>query len=252
MGLKSILRATQTRMPWIRGIKFDVYNASTRLLGWHMEPEFNLLSRIATPRLALDIGGNWGQSIEAFRRTVPSARIVSFEPNNFLADRLARRYARANSKIAVERFALSDTTGHFDLHIPRYHNYIYDGLASLDRSEAENWFTAKRFAGFDHRKLVIDTVRVETRTLDSFGLSPDIVKIDVQGAEERVVKGGAATFAAHRPITIMECPSASLVDMMADFGLHAFHLKNNHLADWRDHTNNVIFLSEHHRAALKV
>ena len=57
MGLKSILRATQTRMPWIRGIKFDVYNASTRLLGWHMEPEFNLLSRIATPRLALDIGG---------------------------------------------------------------------------------------------------------------------------------------------------------------------------------------------------
>ena len=252
MNLKSIVRATQSRMPWIRGIKFSAYNASTRLLGWHIEPEFHLLSMIAAPNLALDIGGNWGQSIEALRRTARTARIVSFEPNPVLAERLIRRYAHSDANITVKPFALSDASAHFDLHVPRYYNFIYDGLASLDRSEAEGWFTAERFAGFDPNKLVIDTVRVETRTLDSLSLAPDIVKIDVQGAEDRVVAGGAATFAASRPATIMECPSSSLVETMASFGLNAFHFNGNRLGDWRLHTTNVIFLSNDHRIALNL
>lgn len=252
MNLKSLLRTTQSHAPWIRPLKFGAYNAATRTLGWHMEPEFGLLSRLHAPRLALDIGANWGQSIEALRRTVPSAQIISFEPNPALADRLERAYGQGKNSVQVHRFALSDTAGHFDLYIPRYHNFIYDGLASLDRSEAEGWFTADRFAGFEREKLVIEKVRVETRTLDSLGLTPDIVKIDVQGAEERVVNGGAATFAASKPITIMECPAPSLVETMAALGLKAFYFDGQAFADWRMHTTNVIFLSDEHRAQLGI
>ena len=33
---------------------------------------------------------------------------------------------------------------------------------------------------------------------------PDIVKIDAEGYEGRVLKGGAKTFAAHRPFVLLE------------------------------------------------
>ena len=45
-------------------------------------------------------------------------------------------------------------------------------------------------------------------TIDGFAARkktwPDIVKIDVEGYEGRVLKGGAKTFAAHRPFVLLE------------------------------------------------
>ncbi len=249
VGLHSFIRAAQSRAPWIRPLKFAAYNFATQHFGWHVEPEFRLLSQLAPSGLALDIGGNWGQSVLALQRMAQPSQIVSFEPNPVLAARLSRKFSSA-AGVSVQQLALSDAAGSFTLYIPRYHNYIYDGLASLDRREAEGWFTPERFAGFNPARLHVDAVEVETRTLDSFGLKPEIIKIDVQGAEPLVVAGGARTFAECRPATIMECPDAAMVDCMAGFGLVAYHFDGAKLGDWRNHDNNVIFLSDEHRAKI--
>jgi hypothetical protein len=55
---------------------------------------------------------------------------------------------------------------------------------------------------------------IETVTLDEFAvrnaLSPDIVKIDVEGHESAVIEGAVQTLATHRPTVFMEyTPSAS-------------------------------------------
>ena len=45
---------------------------------------------------------------------------------------------------------------------------------------------------------------VEARTLDSFNLQPDLIKIDVQGCEGEVLAGAKKTLTAHRPTLIVE------------------------------------------------
>ncbi|MCR9255151.1 MAG: FkbM family methyltransferase [Alphaproteobacteria bacterium] len=47
-------------------------------------------------------------------------------------------------------------------------------------------------------------VTVPLRTLDSYRLSPQAIKIDVQGFEESVIKGGLETIARCRPLILIE------------------------------------------------
>lgn len=251
MKLKSILRSAQSTAPFIRPLKFDAYNFGTRHFGWPVEPEFRLLTGLAPASLALDVGGNWGQSIHALRRTARPAKIISFEPNPVLGSRLQRCFTNDGS-IEIRTCALSNTEGKFTLYMPRYGGYLYDGLASLKYEEARDWFTSERFAWFDPSKLHIDSATVQTVTLDSLGLSPAVVKIDVQGAEDLVVEGGLATFDRCKPLLIMECPTRSIVTQLAGIGLHAYFYDDGKLKHWEEHNSNVVFMTDQHRAALSV
>jgi FkbM family methyltransferase len=235
--------------PAIRAAKFGSYNLGTKFLGRPLEAEFKLLSRFGPVRLALDIGGNWGQSIVALKRVVNPRKIVSFEPNSVLAERLARKFS-ADQSVEIKELALSDREGEFTLYIPIYMNYVYDGLASLNIDEARCWFTSDRFAFFKPSRLRIEKVAVRTATLDSLQVMPDVVKMDVQGAEAKVLAGGLATFREAQPITIMECPSTAVVAQMATFGLEAYYFDGRALLDWRLHHSNVIFMTKQQKQAL--
>ncbi len=52
---------------------------------------------------------------------------------------------------------------------------------------------------------------VQTRTIDAFvaggARPPDVIKIDVEGAEGRVIRGAARTIEAHRPLILIEIHS---------------------------------------------
>lgn len=247
--MKRLLRNAQTFLPFIRPMKFGVYNAATQHLGLRIEPEFTMLSQFAAGGLAIDIGANWGQSIYAFKRTARPSRIISFEPNQILAERLQKIF-RDDAQVAIHACALSDSAGSFALHVPQYRSYVYDGLASLDRDEATNWLNADRMQGFDPAQLTVKSQQVPVKTLDSFNLTPDYIKIDVQGAELMVVKGGIETFRRARPLCIIEAPTAELVDLLQSIGLEAYRLTDNGLdPDWR-HSSNVVFIDEDRRKQL--
>lgn len=241
LAIVKVLRSLQTRAPAVRPMKFSMYNWATRLFGWHIEPEFKFLSRFAPATLALDIGGNWGQSIYALKRTARPRRIMSFEPNPVLARRLQAVF-EGDRQVRVEPFGLSDASGHFDLFVPSYRNFIYDGLASLDQASAREWLNADRMAWFDPDKLRIDRHKVEIRTLDSFDLSPDIIKIDVQGLELAVVKGGIETFRRSRPVTIVEAPSLELAEVFAGLGLDPYGFSDGKLVRDDLSGTNTIFV----------
>lgn len=249
--MKRLLRSAQTFLPFIRPLKFDGYNLLTRTLGWRMDIEFRLLEKLRPVGLVLDIGGNWGQSIYAFKRTARPARIVSFEPNRVLCDRLGSKFAR-DASVEIENYALAEQDGAFDLYIPRYRGFIYDGLASLDEQQARNWLNPRRVAGFDPALLRIDTQKVAVRRLDDFGLSPDVVKMDVEGGEEAVVRGGLETYRRTRPASIVESPSDSLVDLFAEFDLKPYGYDGRRLLDRWQGRRNVIFLNDDHRSRMGV
>lgn len=230
----------------IRPVKFSLYNLGTQFFGWRIEPEFLVLSRLRPVRLALDIGGNWGQSVFALKYTAKPDRIVTFEPNQDLARRLSVKF-RADPTIGVENVALGDVSGSFDLHVPRYRNFVYDGLASIDRDQAATWLNPERMANFDPAKHHLDRQTVPVVRLDSLELSPDVVKMDVQGAELDVVRGGIETFRKCRPATIVETPGRELTELFASFGMSPYIYSDGHLVpDPSNSRTNTIFLTPEH------
>jgi FkbM family methyltransferase len=242
-AIKRQLRSVQTHFPFIRPLKFHAYNAMTRHLGLRISSDFQALRHLGPIDLALDIGGNWGQSIYALKRCCNPAQIVSFEPNAELAARLQREFS-ADAGVTIETCGLADTDGSFELFVPRYRNFVYDGLASNDREEALTWLNPVRMARFDAAKLRIDSQQVQLRRLDDLHLAPQVVKIDVQGVEDAVVRGGRAMFTTHRPASIVEAPSPDLCAFFALIGMQAWFFNGRDLVAHDGKWKNVLFLTQ--------
>ena len=241
------IRELQTFVPFLPVFKFSAWNFVSAKFGWRIDRDFQFLSRLRPFNLALDIGGNWGQSIIALRRTADPRRILSFEPNQMLAARLASRY-RDDPSVEVQACGLGDEPGQFPLYVPFYRNYEFDGLASIDPLEAFTYFNEKRMARFDRGKLPSRSINVTVRCLDEFELAPDIVKMDVQGLELQVVRGGYETFRRHRPVTIIENPPKELVDLLGRCGLEPYHYDGECLSPYRWQWKNALFLTREHLA----
>lgn len=241
------LRDLQTLAPWVRPLKFNLYNMATRCLGWSIDPDFNILRHLPPVKLAIDIGGNWGQSIETIRRLQPGARIVSFEPNPVLARRLVKAFA-GSAEITIKSCALSAQAGQMRLHVPSYRKFVYDGLASLDYDEAYGWLNKDRVASFDPALLSVSSYDVEVARLDDFALAPDFIKIDVQGHELSVLLGAIETL-RHNPVVMLEDARPDIVEFMAKFDTKPFALIEGRLVENKIDTTNTIFMtSEQARA----
>ncbi len=238
--IKSVIRNLQTYLPGTRPLKFGLYNAATQYFGWHVEAEFKLLSRMPKPKLALDVGGNWGQSVLALKRIARPDRIVTFEPNPELAARMKRVFA-SDSAVQVEACGLGDVDDVLTLYVPRYRRFVYDGLASMDESEARDWL-AERMTGFDPTKLFIDRHEIAVRTLDSYGFDPDIVKMDVQGLELQVLRGGLETFRKSIPVTIAEGPEPAVVELFKSIGMDAYRWDGERLIANDINSINILFI----------
>jgi FkbM family methyltransferase len=248
--LYPILRAVQSYVPFTRRAKFELFIRSTRYFGFKIDDEFRLLSHLDRVGLAIDIGGNWGQSIEALRWTCRPQQIFSIEPNPYLSGILRSRY-KAQSEITILENAISDAPGEQQLFVPHYRGFVYDGLASLDKASAFEWLNEDSVVGFDHTKLSIQQHTVRIVTLDSLNLRPDVVKIDVQGYELQVLKGGAETFKRWHPLTIIETPSAAVVSLLADYGLVPFKYRANRLSRGDTSGLNTVFLGARHQERFK-
>jgi FkbM family methyltransferase len=190
-------------------------------LGFVHEPEFRALPQLVTQPdpLVLDIGGNNGQSILSIKRSLPGARIITFEPQPGHArelESLARRF----SDVKIEKYALGETEGEFALQWPVYNGLSMDALASLARDEVMSWLGPTGLYGFDERRLEIKTEQVKVRRLDDLGLEPDFIKLDVQGTEAKVITGGLETIRRSRPAIMAESLSegSDLHQLLAPLG----------------------------------
>ena len=137
------------------------------------------------PATILDIGANDGHSARVFRELMPDVTIFSFEP---LADCFAQVSAELEASPPGKAFhcALGDTDETTVIHRNDYSpSSSLLPMDSLHREEFPN--TAKASE---------ETIRV--RRLDDLIpelsiTSPLVAKIDVQGFEDRVIRGGRQT-----------------------------------------------------------
>lgn len=249
---RNVIRYAQTSIPGVWERKAGLYNFVMQTTGLMVDEEFKLLQRFGALGTVLDIGGNYGQSIISIRRNAQPAKIITFEPIRTLADRLTTRYA-GDPGVEIRNLALSDAPGELTLYIPKYKYAVLDGLASLEEEEVTSWLANPHlFWNFKPKHLTIIENTVPVMTLDSFGLAPDVVKIDVQGMELAVVRGGIETFRQHRPLAIIEAPGDELVALFAEIGMRVYGFDGTRLLDqWRGRTN-AVFLSDDMKARLKL
>lgn len=168
------------------------------------EEDFGLLGRIRNVRQFVDIGANCGQSIVSYRALNSHTPIVSFEPNP-LCFRTLCAFGGTLPNVRAYPFGLSSNDAFLELYTPVVDRLLVTPLATTMpdyyRTGAGVEWLKKHYDG--HR-VAIYAERLAFQHGDAFGLTPGIIKIDVEGAELAVVQGLANTIRDYRPLIMAE------------------------------------------------
>jgi FkbM family methyltransferase len=224
-SLRKLIRTVQSHFYFLKEAKDAFYYHSRRLLSQPHETEFHALRFIPDdlPGCYIDVGANHGQSIESIRTIKPNARIYSFEANGFLVEKLQARYHQRQD-VTVFPYGLADEDQSRTLFIPVYRKFVYDGGASFDRQSAVTYLGPDLVYWFSPAKFELKETGCTLRRLDSQHLEPVFIKIDVQGYEYHVIKGGIETIKHHEPILMLEAfhGNGDLVRLVGELGYEEY------------------------------
>lgn len=184
-----------------------------------------LLASIKPGATFLDIGANIGFY------TVPAAAkgaaVHAFEPCSDTADRLERNIQlNSLTGIAVNRLALDEKRGTALLNVGQRSNMGQSSIAVQTGGTSET---------------------VSVTTLDDYAenlAAVDIIKIDVEGAEERVLRGAQSTLARFSPRIFMELSTSfydrhglsvnGTFEFMSALGYHSYYIEDGcEQFDWK-------------------
>ena len=151
-----------------------------------------LLRRVIGPDTnCIDVGCHLGSVLERMRRYAPRGQHLAFEPTPYKARWLSRRYR----EVDVRQIALSDRTGEAEF----FYQPGHSGFSGLRSHQDETW-NARTF-------------RVQTLRLDDL-VPPDrrigFMKVDVEGAEPLVFRGGRRVLSQWHPDLLFECTLSGL------------------------------------------
>lgn len=215
------------------------------------EADFLCFGKLPPGRqIFLDVGSNRGQSIRSIGLVLDDVSIIAIEPNPVLVAALRAR--RDQRVIDVHHLALGDQgDGELLLHVPRYGHTLYDTRAAASTDQAAGFLSADWFAFFDPDRGGVEVFRAPMSTIDHLGVDPTIIKIDVEGADHGVVRGGRSTIERCRPILLIEEPSDETVASLAELGYCPFRFTGQTLIKGDRGGLNTFFLAEEHRQSLQ-
>jgi len=147
-----------------------------------------LIKNLKESDVFYDIGANYG--FFTYLAEELSSEVHTFEPNSELVEVL-KTNTKENPAVFINAVALSDTAGQTELHMSES-----TGLSTINASTIKT-----------HTYAYKKTRLVQTQTLDDYVAThtqPTFLKIDVEGAEEAVIRGGEALLGGHSPIVALE------------------------------------------------
>ncbi len=145
-------------------------------------------------KTVLDIGANTGQFASEIRAILPNAQIYSFEPIRECFEELSSR-GDSSGKFKTFNFALGDKNGEMPINKSAY-----------SPSSSILWMSDVHKELFPHTKEHTQE-KIEVKQLD--GIIPNLnlereilIKVDVQGFEDKVIIGGVETFKLAKVVLI--------------------------------------------------
>lgn len=217
-----------------------------------LDPEmFFVSSLLENNRRFLDIGANVGVYSFYFRNIFRN--IDAFEPIAEITYRLKSLQA---PHIHIHNIALSNRAGDINLNIPIINGITTPARASIETRDSKN---IKR--------------NVKIRTVDSYDFDDiDLIKIDVEGHEESVIKGAQNTIKKTLPIILVEIEQrhinkniSEIYKKIIDMNYNGFFLDKGKLTSInnfnyeahqkpflentmsREYINNFIFIPNKHK-----
>ncbi len=142
----------------------------------------------------LDIGANVGLFTKAFMKGPKTPKsIVAFEPSNYVFSILSNITANM-PVVSCRKLALSHETASVDLKTPvKKSGSLRVGLSHIGNA--------------NYQRVFVETVqakRLDDVLIDEGIYQVDIVKLDVEGAEEQVISGAPNLFYNIQPIWFVE------------------------------------------------
>jgi FkbM family methyltransferase len=151
-----------------------------------------LASGLRSDSTYVDVGTNRGQVLREAVRAAPRGRHIAFEPIPELAAQVGASFPQVDCR----RLALGAAAGSAE--------FCY--FRKLD-----GWSGLRRSPEIGDAQGDPEYLQVAVSTLDRelAGVTPDVVKIDVEGAELAVLEGACETLAQTRPLVIFEHVAAA-------------------------------------------
>lgn len=206
-GLENAARWLHARVvPTVRRNRID--NEHQRLL---------MAFSLAADANCVDVGAHSGAVLREMIRCAPLGRHIAFEPLSAKASALRREFPAVD----VRDVAVSDENGTAPfVHVRS--NPEMSGLREREYPGPEQ---------LEH--ITVQTCRLDDALPD--GYVPALIKIDVEGAELRVLRGTIETLRLHRPIVIFEHgvggadrydahPSLAIHKLLTESGLRIFDI----------------------------
>jgi FkbM family methyltransferase len=151
--------------------------------------------RVRAGQVAVDVGCHKGAYTFWLRRAVATGgEVIAFEPQPKQARYLADVFAKLHySNVTLVPKGLSDKAGRLPMFLPQARGATHEAS----------------FVSAKGGLRACDRIDVEVTTLDAFFAEclrgPDFVKIDVEGHEQEVLRGGLETLRRHHPTLLVEC-----------------------------------------------
>jgi FkbM family methyltransferase len=196
------------------------------------DPFRDLKKRLPNAKTIFDVGANRGQTAEKLRSTFPDAVIHCFEPDPATFQQLCAEAVKCGWKVSTHNlgFGLENKTGTLFVMQSSEGNSLLEMSPSSPIYNLGGWTSPK------------GTAEVSVRRLDDFcketGVAAiDILKLDVQGYELRILEGAGAFL---RPPTIRaillevnfvpmysgQCTFIELYRLLDDCGYHLVDMYN--------------------------
>ena len=140
--------------------------------------------------IIIDVGANKGQSIERFKSLFPNSTIHAFEPIKYEYTQLQNKYENDNS-IKINNYALGEKK-----ELKEFYVTTSTGNSSFNKiREGTDWIKKRSLEhNTSESNYTKDVQYVNVITLDSYCMKNsinniDIIKIDTQGYEDKVLEG---------------------------------------------------------------
>jgi len=158
---------------------------------WEPELLNTLKKLIKKDDTFLDVGANIGYHSVAIASAFPEARVFSFEPQEFLCKQIENSLSKNDlNNVTVFKVGLSDVREDVSIHIPE-----------------ENVGGSSVIKGLNNHPAFKKSAKIKLETLDSYipiFTKVNVIKIDVEGLEPNVLRGGRELISKYRPVIVME------------------------------------------------
>ena len=149
----------------------------------------NLSKLLKKPKFILDIGAHKGIYTDMFLNLFSNQKIILFEPNIYLYKKLILKYKKKKN-VKIFNYGIGEKNSYKNFSINKNSDYV----SSFSKINKKSKYLLIRNLVFGSFKNQIKNKKILVKKLDSFSFlkekNIDLIKIDVEGFEEKVLEGG--------------------------------------------------------------